>query len=189
MIGGQATPTARGRAAGCYTLGIGIEVGTKGLGWHGTGQSATNQGYRHGVDQFGFDIQAMREFWGAGLRRIKADAQAWGCNERFGLAERCVTVVAGLCLAREKQVNLRVIPMSTPSPSRSDWRMNFPIACFGGSGANSQALGCPLAATGPDAIPQGRSSDFARAIARLLPRSSPCVRDSRRLDRGRSCRG
>ena len=67
----------------------------------------------------------MREFWGAGLRRIKADAQAWGCNERFGLAERCVTVVAGLCLAREKQVNLRVIPMSTPSPSRSDWRMNF----------------------------------------------------------------
>jgi hypothetical protein len=49
--------------------------------------------------------------------------------------------------------------------------------------------GCPLAVAGPDAIPPGRSSDFVRAIARPLPRSSPCVRDSRRPDRGRSCRG
>src|SRR4030088_510908 len=106
----------------------------------------------------------MGEFWGAGLGRIKADAQARGCNERFGLAERCVTVVAGLCVAREKQVNLRVIPMSTPSPSRSDWRMNFPIACFGGSGANSQGLGCPLR-------PQVQML-FRRVVVQILPEPS-----------------
>jgi len=93
-------------------------------------------------------------------------------------------------LAPEKQVNVCVIPPSTATAGSPNWRMNFPIVCFGGSGgANSQGLGCPLAATGPDAIPQGRSSDFVRASARLLQRSSPCVRDNRRPDRGRSCRG
>ena len=60
---------------------------------------------------------------------------------------------------------------------------------FGGSGANSEGLACPLATTYPAAIPQGRSSGSARASARPLPRSSPCVRHSRRPDRGRSCRG
>jgi AcrR family transcriptional regulator len=44
-----------------------------------------------------------------------------------------------------------------------------------------------LATMGPDAIPQGRSSGSAPAIARPLPRSSPYVCDSRRPDRGRSC--
>jgi hypothetical protein len=45
-----------------------------------------------------------------------------------------------------------------------------------------------LATTVPAAILLGRNSDFAQAIARPLPRSSPCVRDSRRPDRGRFCR-
>src|SRR6266568_7793760 len=49
------------------------------------------------------------------------------------------------------------------------------------SGTNSQGLGCRPAATGPDPILQGRSSGFARAIARPLPRSISCVRYSRRL--------
>ena len=39
------------------------------------------------------------------------------------------------------------------------------------------------------AILQGRNSGFARAIARLRPRSFPCVCCSPRPDRGRSCRG
>src|ERR1700730_15513019 len=91
--------------------------------------------------------------------------------------------------ALEKQVNLRVIPTSAAIAESVELAHEFESCCFGRSGANSQGLGCPLAASCPDAIPQGRSSDFARAIARLLPRSSPCVRDSRRPDRGRSCRG
>jgi hypothetical protein len=46
-----------------------------------------------------------------------------------------------------------------------------------------------MTANGPDpnATLQGRSSGFGRAIAQPLPHSSPCVRDSRRPDRGRSC--
>jgi len=39
------------------------------------------------------------------------------------------------------------------------------------------------------AIPQGRNSGFARAIARSQLRSFPCVCCSRRPGRGRSCQG
>jgi hypothetical protein len=44
-------------------------------------------------------------------------------------------------------------------------------------------------AQNPNAILRDRSSGFARAIARPPRRSSLYVRDSRQLDRGRSCRG
>jgi hypothetical protein len=60
---------------------------------------------------------------------------------------------------------------------------------FGGSGANSEGLACPLATTYPAFIPQGRSSGSARAIARSLPHSFPCVRYNRRPGRDRFYRG
>ncbi len=61
------------------------------------------------------------------------------------------------------------------------------IPLFAGTDRENKAIEF-LATTVPAAIPRGRNSDFAQAIARPLPRSCPYVRDSRPLDRGRFCR-
>ena len=95
---------------------------------------------------------------------------------------------AGIRLAREKQANLRVIPTSAAIGESVELAHEFSNRVFRKVGSEFPRFRCPLAPTGPDAIPQGRSLGFGRAIARPLPRSSLCVRDSRRPDRGRSCR-
>ncbi len=97
----------------------------------------------------------------------------------------CGSVAAGLKLSRDRLLgsDSHLFPTFGSETQRS------PTYTPNSTEVNFERVRQLQAAKIRNAIPKGRSLGFAQAIARPLPRSSPCVRHSQRPDPDQSCRG
>jgi IS5 family transposase len=149
-----------------------------------------------GVEEALYDSPGMRQFVGIDLGREPVPHETTMCKfrhllEQHGLGERLFERVGEHLQQRGLRLNTGTIVDATiiNAPSSTKNARQERNSEMHQTRKGKQWYFGMKARSDPDAIRQGRSSGFARAIARLQLRSFPCVCCSRRLGRGRSSRG